>query len=698
MTTREGRRVQAGRHASAGDGATAGDHAGEGPDSQMAGLSRRFPPRPAQDGGWPATSHRRGDVLARLFAPPFTAGRDKLQSSRRIGLTKLVHWLEEQPGRTWQDRWVASGADAAGNLAWREMAASWLRSTGWASGNPRTDFIALGRGVLPLICGDVIRPSLPWLLTPAIPKNLAAEMARSRDPAGFAALAALARTDPASAATKDLAARRVAAILAAKGGAISGITVGDCLELLDVLAAGGGNTSPYFYQLLHALGTFPPAAPPTVRAFKTPGQLTVEQLVDRYPIACQPVRALIIDYLRERQPAVDHATLRSLSRALAGLFWRDLELHHPGIGSLRLDPGVAAAWKQRVTVKTARTAGPDGQVTQTLVPRHDGMNTLAMVRAFYLDIAQWAAEDPARWGPWAVPCPIRDEEMSRKKERSHRKSRMDQRTRERLPVLPVLVAAVSAARSKTAEILLAAQATAPGQQFTAAGQTLRRPVMTRHGSSAKVWAEDPATGRRRDLTLEEHRSFWTWAAVEVLRHTGIRIEELAELSHHSFVQYRLPATSELIPLLQIAPSKTDTERLLVVSPELADVLSARSSSRIRHADGTVPLVPVYDLYECVWLPPSPVLFQRRFPSECRAISDSSLREMLDAALACTGLKDPATGQPLHYTPHDFRRIFITDAVMSGLPPHIAQVIAGHKDINTTMGYKAVYPEEPSSLT
>ena len=230
-------------------------------------------------------------------------------------------------------------------------------------------------------------------------------MARSRDPGGFAALAALARTDPASAATKDLAARRVAAILAAKGGAIAGITVGDCLELLDVLAAGGGNTSPYFYQLLHALGTFPPAAPPTVRAFKTPGQLTVEQLVDRYPIACQPVRALIIDYLRERQPAVDHATLRSLSRALAGLFWRDLELHHPGIGSLRLDPGVAAAWKQRVTVKTARTAGPGGQVTQTLVPRHDGMNTLAMVRAFYLDIAQWAAE--TRPAGARGPCPAR---------------------------------------------------------------------------------------------------------------------------------------------------------------------------------------------------------------------------------------------------------------------------------------------------
>ena len=28
-----------------------------------------------------------------------------------------------------------------------------------------------------------------------------------------------------------------------------------------------------------------------------------------------------------------------------------------------------------------------------------------------------------------------------------------------------------------------------------------------------------------------------------------------------------------------------------------------------------------------------------------------------------------------------------------MPPHIAQLILGHKDINTTMGYKALYPEE-----
>src|SRR6185436_4514269 len=123
---------------------------------------------------------------------------------------------------------------------------------------------------------------------------------------------------------------------------------------------------------------------------------------------------------------------------------------------------------------------------------------------------------------------------------------------------------------------------------TAARTTLRRAVLKTQ-TTGRVWAEHPDTGLRRDLSFEEHRGFWAWAVVEVLRHTGIRIEELTELSHHSLVQYRLPSTGELIPLLQIAPSKTDAERLLVISPELADVLSA-VITRSRGPGGTVPLV------------------------------------------------------------------------------------------------------------
>lgn len=433
-----------------------------------------------------------------------------------------------------------------------------------------------------------------------------------------------------------------------------------------------------------------PACSPAVRGLRTQGQLGCEQLIDRYRIACRPVRDLLVDYLRERQPGLDYASLHKLSYVLGRLFWRDLEIHYPGIASLHLPAAVATAWKRRIAVKTVRTA-IDGQPAEVSVPRVNAADHLMTVRAFYLDLSQWAADDPSRWGPWVVPCPIRDTDAAmQKKKRSHRKSRMDQRTRERLPVLPVLIDTVTNAGRAAAERLRAAQAAAPGDLFTAAGQTLRRSI-TSHATVGKIWAEDPDTSKRRDLSLEEHQAFWTWAAVEVLRHTGVRIEELSELSHHSLIHYTLPATGELIPLLQIAPSKTDTERLLVISPELADVLSA-IISRVRDQNGAVPLVVAYDYHERIWNPLMPLLFQRRFGGENRPIAGPAVRELITAALAGTGLID-ASGQPLRFVPHDFRRILITDAIMHGMPPHIAQLVAGHRDINVTMGYKAVYPEE-----
>lgn len=88
----------------------------------------------------------------------------------------------------------------------------------------------------------------------------------------------------------------------------------------------------------------------------------------------------------------------------------------------------------------------------------------------------------------------------------------------------------------------------------------------------------------------------------------------------------------------------------------------------------------------------PLLFQRPIGNEQRGFTPSAIRKLLINALAATGLID-ASGEPLVFHPHDFRRIFVTDAIMNGLPPHIAQVICGHKTIDTTMGYKAVYPAE-----
>jgi hypothetical protein len=109
---------------------------------------------------------------------------------------------------------------------------------------------------------------------------------------------------------------------------------------------------------------------------------------------------------------------------------------------------------------------------------------------------------------------------------------------------------------------------------------------------------------------------------------------LLELSHPSITEYRRPSTGELVPLLQIAPSKTDTERL--VSPELADVLSA-IVSRIRKPEGVIPLIASYDTRERLWNPPMPLLFQRSIGTENRAYTPTAIRKLLIRALAATSL-------------------------------------------------------------
>ena len=311
---------------------------------------------------------------------------------------------------------------------------------------------------------------------------------------------------------------------------------------------------------------------------------------------------------------------------------------------------------------------------------------LTPVRAFYLDLAHWAIEDPARWGPWVAPCPVGEEEIDRKKATAD--ARHAWTPHPRTTASPPGLARNLDRGARDARGAGGGNRLRPGRPLPPPADP--DPLAVPHTRADRVWADDPATGKRRDLSREEDHAFWTWAIVEVLRATGIRVEELPELSHYSLVQYRLPNTGELVPLLQIAPSKTDAERLLVVSPDLADVLAA-IISRVRDPTGAIPLVSAYDTREHAWSAPStiplPTPHRRREPRHPPpAASERSLKPSLPG-------DGPRHRQPLRFTPHDFRRIFITDAILNGLPPHIAQIIAGHRDINVTMGYKAVYPEE-----
>jgi hypothetical protein len=483
-------------------------------------LLARFPPRPAVV-SWPAALATRQQVLGRLLAPPFALDNPASQQGRRLGLVTVVNWLEDQPGASWQARWLASGAETCGD--WRELISAWRAGRAGTPAGPSGSAPHAGAGLLVRIGADVIRPGTGWLLRcPSAPRNLAAEMARVRDGKAFAELAALCQSGSTGSYGRLAALGKIAVIIAAKGGTVAGITVGDCVQLLEIAVetrtgADQHASSPFFYQLLRARGMFGPDAPAAMRVFSSRGQPTCEELIDRYRIASGPVRDVLVDYLRERQLSADFSTLQNLAYLLGKLFWADLEAHHPGIDSLKLPRDVAAAWKQRVMSRTT-TATADGGV-QAVTARLNGRSVLTAVRAFYLDVAEWADDDP-RWVPHAVRCPVSASDASHKKDRSRRKSRMDQRTRERLPVLPALIAWADDQRTAAALRLQAAAGTAAGALFTAGGQTLLRPVMKTE-TTGRIWAEDPATGKRRDLTFEEHRGFWCWAMVEVLRHTGI---------------------------------------------------------------------------------------------------------------------------------------------------------------------------------
>ena len=288
-----------------------------------------------------------------------------------------------------------------------------------------------------------------------------------------------------------------------------------------------------FYQLLHSMGVFGADAPSTMRAFATQGQLSPAQLIDRYGIDLPPgprrARRLPARTPADARPHHPDAAWRQPS---GGLFWRDLERHHPGICSLHLAPDVAAAWKQRVLIKTRRVTGP-GRADQRgpgigvpaalhdlgqrprVLPRHrpmgdGGTSPLGAVGGAVPDprrgpgptegdpIAQ-VPDGPAH--PGTAPRPAG--------------ARGPRHTTQR-PTPAAGLAAAPGRRSRRAVHLPAASCAAPRPG----------PVV----DTARIWAEDPDTGNRRDLSGEEDRAFWTWAAVETLRHTGIRIEELTELS------------------------------------------------------------------------------------------------------------------------------------------------------------------------
>jgi hypothetical protein len=604
--------------------------------------------------------------------------------ARRRGAEQILAWLAAHPGQGWQERWFAAGAE---DRSWIDhLAGGTAQQTKGATRSRLLD------GITDLLLLRLVAPGYRFL-SQCRPFALYRYISQTISPDAFAqahrVAAGLGMISRQQSTTRVVLAK----MCLHTGKMLDELDPDDFAEAHAFCVDHIGHQWPGMHgawQVCAEMGILPRNS--TLRSAQRTGQRSVADMVDDYQIQCRPIRDLLVRYLEGRKPALDYASLRNNVSNLVGLFWADLEAHHPGIDSLDLPPQVASAWKQRLhhTID-ARSGGRARRGRGRL-------SVLTRVRAFYLDLQQWALEDPS-WTPWAVACPIRKSEVGgQAKIVRNTTAVIHQRIRDRLPHLQLLADTAADHYHQQRDLLTLATNTPIDELFTHAQRSYQRvttyggihPHPSQHGA-LYVTVEDVAAGERLNLTVGEDKAFWAWAIIETLRHTGVRVEELLEITHLALVSHTLPDTGETVPLLQIVPSKSDQERLLLIPPELASVL-ASIIARIRAEHGHVPLVSRYDYHERVTGPPLPHLFQRQRGWRRQVISSTVVQKLLNQTLTLTGLTD-AAGQPLRYTPHDLRRIFVTEAVTGGLPVHIAAKILGHDNIATTQHYLAVFQDE-----
>lgn len=598
---------------------------------------------------------------------PVTMKVNPVVRAQRV-VRRLLDWLEEQPGDTWQARW--DNWIGQGEQDWRPTPGSSGQGVKWET----------AYGINALIIVGAVSPSYEWMLSQRR-LRLWKDWAAHHDPEVF---------------------QRVIEVVEARGGVRDTTRVITLLAMMSIRLRKPVTalTAQDFRDLRaahHARGVNYHGLPGAWTACKQAGllvnepasyaelvhvqRMSPEQLVDRHGVSNPAIRAVFIAYLTEVSVSCDYMSLYQLEQLLVKNFWGDIQAHHPDIATLKLTPEQANAWRTRI--KTL----PNGQ------PRKDWAQVMDRVRTFYNDIAAWALDDPGTWAAWVAPNPIPRSIMkgARMKNTRRQQSNFKRRTRTLAPWVPQLVASVTADKDRMTQLLAAASAAQPGTSFDFEGQQWRR-----RERGDKTYALlttlvlDPA-GDLLDLTHLEHKAYWTWAALEVLRHTGLRIEEMLELTHLSVRPLR-KQNGDIVPLLQVAPSKTDEERILPMSPALTTVIS-NIISRHRLEHGSIPLLRRLDRSEREFSAPMPFLFQHHFRSGAgHVFSDSTIRKYLAQAAAKAGLRD-ADGTLLRPTPHDFRRLYLIELVANKLPVHIAAQLAGHRSLNTTQGYVAIYPQD-----
>jgi len=609
-------------------------------------------------------------------------GRQHHCAGVQAGARLILEWLASHPGVGWQERWMSSGADDG--VEWLHTVAAIDTPRG------RTARAVLVQALARLLLCRIVFPSYGFLASYRA-LTLYSVVRQVFRPDLFATIEERASAIAGVTEQSKAAVVVISKIVLRTGRDVDQLNADDLLTYRAYAYRGGrSDDAPgvhLAWSVLHGIAELGQHS--TLREALWLGQRPTHELVDAHRIHSPNVREVLIKYLDERRPALDYTSFQSLIGILVGVFWSDIELHHADLDTLHLPDEVAQSWKERIRVVTTA----DGETR----PRENRLAVLICIRGFYRDLQEWALQDPA-WIQWSFPNPVRrSETVGAAKAKRRTTARIHQRLREQLSHLPALVDAAERRRRDQTALLAATNAAGVEFAFEHAGRSYRRIASSaasragRRDQLPAIKVEDLTTGEVFDVGRTEHEAFWSWAVIETLRHTGVRVEELLEMTHLGLVSYKVPKTGEVVPMLQIVPSKGNEERLLLVSPELASVLATIISRLRADNNGTVPLTRRYDRYQKETGPALPHLFQHRNGWNWMVPHPTTVQRWLTQTLDRTALTD-VSGFALHYTPHDFRRMFATEAVAGGLPIHIAAKVLGHKNINTTQTYTAVFDD------
>lgn len=169
------------------------------------------------------------------------------------------------------------------------------------------------------------------------------------------------------------------------------------------------------------------------------------------------------------------------------------------------------------------------------------------------------------------------------------------------------------------------------------------------------------------LATTEHlawpNTFERWRAVAILGmliYTGLRKREVLRLG---FGHVNLTGTKG-IGTIQILDGKGDTDRMVMVAPELKQILGRYIAERGR-------------LFPNPTKPAGPAFFTSMQTGQ--GISESTLRRTVRAVRIASGIP---------FSMHSLRHSFITTLLDTGTAIHKAQALAGHKKITTTAMYLA----------